>query len=132
LPCKRKQNFKKCDECGKVTIINKNKKTKKSLCGSCSLYTSPLSLFKKFHNGAAKRKIEFDITFEDFCNIVENPCFYCGSTYRIGIDRKNNNIGYKKYNCVPCCPTCNFMKGKFEIDDFICKIASIYENLIEK
>lgn len=132
LPCKRKRNLRGCECCGKTTIVNKNKKTKKLMCCSCAIYTSPPSLYKKFYNGATKRKIEFDITLSEFSKIIEKSCFYCGTEHHIGVDRKNNNVGYKKYNCVPCCATCNFMKGKLEINDFIYQIKNIYKNLEEK
>jgi hypothetical protein len=72
---------------------------------------------KRWHTlckGARNRKLDFQLTRTDFVEITnsKNPCFYCGRTFNvIGIDRYDNNIGYIKTNCVPCCKECNFLKG---------------------
>lgn len=42
-----------------------------------------------------------------------------------GIDRVDNSVGYTIENCVPCCTSCNFMKGKMTKDDFIEKVSQI-------
>lgn len=65
------------------------------------------------------------LTYEEFVEFtkIEN-CHYCGtpiewrkhqvndSVGRYNIDRKNNDLGYTKENCVVCCPLCNSVKGK--------------------
>lgn len=44
-------------------------------------------------------------------NILLKPCKYCGGYDRIGADRTNNSIGHIKNNIVPCCHSCNVMRG---------------------
>lgn len=82
-------------------------------------------------------KLGRSITKEDAKALVSADCYYCGaapSTYREigagrwarksevptnGIDRKDSSIGYHIHNCVPCCPTCNYMKSDMHHDDFL-------------
>jgi hypothetical protein len=69
--------------------------------------------------------IKYDLSFEKFCELINNECFYCGqkpntiwSSHRKkenkiiynGIDRKNNNLGYSEENTVSCCKFCNIAK----------------------
>lgn len=71
----------------------------------------------------------FSIPREEFDCLVHLPCYYCGDMTDInGIDRVDNNKGYISGNCVPCCKTCNFMKGKLSYDKFIEKIKQIVKN----
>ncbi len=81
--------------------------------------------YENYKKNAFKRGYKFKLTKEEFKNIVTKPCFYCGQqgtqTKRskqnngafqyTGIDRYDNTKGYEKENCVPCCKTCNMMKG---------------------
>jgi hypothetical protein len=30
-----------------------------------------------------------------------------------GLDRINNKYGYSKKNAIPCCPTCNLVRGSY-------------------
>ena len=53
---------------------------------------------------------------------------YGGYTYN-GIDRKDNNLGYEKANCVPCCKRCNQMKNDMTMDEFINQIININNKL---
>lgn len=43
-----------------------------------------------------------------------------------GIDRVDNSVGYVLSNCVPCCSTCNRMKGTMSSEEFKEKIKLIY------
>ena len=44
-----------------------------------------------------------------------------------GIDRLDNNKGYSKENCVPCCKYCNFAKHTMSEDDFYKWVKRVYE-----
>lgn len=62
------------------------------------------------------RKIgrEFNLTWQDIKELNNSDCTYCGFKYLImTIDRKNNDIGYLKDNCVAACHNCNQIKGEF-------------------
>lgn len=62
------------------------------------------------------RRISCSITFEQFCLIRSNLCWYCnGSLPRTGsgLDRKNPSLGYDFDNVVPACTRCNHARGAF-------------------
>ena len=53
-------------------------------------------------------------SLENAERLMELPCRYCGTLPedRVnGIDRINSGVGYVPSNCVPCCKTCNMVKG---------------------
>lgn len=55
---------------------------------------------------------EFKITLEDYRNIFDGwSCFYCGSTDKFTLDRKDNTKGYILDNLVACCNDCNHLKS---------------------
>lgn len=54
----------------------------------------------------------------EFNKMSNKNCTYCGIEGPNGIDRFDNNKGYQKINCVPCCKHCNYVKGNLSIDDF--------------
>lgn len=45
-----------------------------------------------------------------------------------GIDRVNNDIGYIKNNCIPCCKICNRAKNSMSYDDFLNWIKILVKN----
>lgn len=44
-----------------------------------------------------------------------------------GLDRLDSNGKHDKKNVVPCCPTCNFIKGDFSKEIFLKKVCEIAE-----
>lgn len=109
-------------------------------------------------SGEKDRGLTWDLSWNEFCEIVTSNCFYCGSEpeeksitsqknytdkcknskhedYKLGmngIDRVDSLMGYYKFNCVPCCILCNQAKNNLEVSDFynhILKIAK-HKNLI--
>ncbi len=77
-------------------------------------------MYKVYRQGAAKRGREFLITFDDFMELWQKPCYYCGTKITsIGIDRKDNDIGYVTTNIVACCKKCNYMKRALSDTEFI-------------
>lgn len=87
--------------------------------------------FSHYKTSAKRRNHEFNLTFEEFSEIVNNSCHYCGSRYDIhnGIDRKDNTKGYIKDNCLPCCKYCNIAKRDRTYDDFISWILLTSKNI---
>jgi len=68
------------------------------------------------------KNLTFDISFQEYCDIVDKECYYCGIIQDKGfngIDRKNQEVGYKLDNCVSCCKMCNYMKGSCSDEVFI-------------
>ena len=88
-------------------------------------------MFSLYKKSAQRRSLDFDLTIEDFINIIQKPCVYCGEqpsedSGRNGIDRIDNILGYIKGNLTPCCIKCNQMKGKRTVIDFLQHIKKIY------
>jgi CDP-6-deoxy-D-xylo-4-hexulose-3-dehydrase len=133
-------------ECGVEKILNTQKvkdgRIKTCGCGKRLKQKSPLLkeyghassyfAYSIYRRGAKKRKLNFDITFEEFKNICSQNCFYCGTSpsnilksrnnngdfiYN-GIDRINSNIGYQKDNIRPSCFQCNRAKNTMSDIEF--------------
>lgn len=74
--------------------------------------------FSMFKAQAARRGKKVELQQRDYARILRQPCLYCGSTERIGVDRAQNDEHYTRINSVPCCATCNYMKGTMRIRAF--------------
>jgi hypothetical protein len=90
--------------------------------------------YLSYKNKAINRmKVDFEITEEEFNELVNNKCYLCrkenNSFHQNGIDRIDNNIGYIKSNIKACCGNCNYMKNKFDLKKLLAKMLSIYFNL---
>jgi hypothetical protein len=119
-------------ECGNVcTVLGnslKNGNTKscgclhKELIGNRKRLAPFKSSYNKLQNRAQKYKIHSTLTYEEFLEFTQyNKCHYCHNTLNwkpfcsqsYNIDRKDNNQGYTKENCVQCCKDCNWDKNQF-------------------
>ena len=93
--------------------------------------------YGKYIKDTCTRNIPFDLTFEQYENIVGDPCYYCNITDDEkgfnGIDRKRSEIGYIVENCVSCCKMCNKLKGTLDDICFIKRVGHImsYNNLTD-
>lgn len=99
------------------------------------------SYYSNYRSKARRRKIQFDISEEEFIEITTTKCHYCGSSpehkynpsekynggyIANGIDRKDSMLGYTKDNIVPCCSACNFAKGTMTYEEFMQLVKRIY------
>jgi len=78
--------------------------------------------------GARNRNIAFELTKENFEDLVSMSCYYCAyynENEVIGIDRINSKKHYTLDNCVACCKMCNFMKGTLSRNTFILQAHKI-------
>lgn len=77
----------------------------------------------------AKRKkvdgIDQLMTRNQFFKMLNSSCFYCGSSDQMSVDRIDSTGGYTRENCIPCCHTCNFLKGKLSITQFLSQCKKI-------
>lgn len=91
---------------------------------------------KSIVNRAKKKGIQVSLKFKDFKEMTKRDCEYCEAKprnvfwisddfYANGVDRMDPRGTYSKRNCVPCCPTCNFMKHGLEYSEFIKHIQKI-------
>lgn len=103
------------------------------------------TLISIYKSNSRKRNIEFNLSYQEFKNLINGECFYCGEKdsnilkkkgyvdfkYN-GIDRVNNDIGYTIDNCITCCRECNRMKRNSKLDDFYARCYRIIKRKIEK
>lgn len=122
---------------------SKKPRTPKGHSGKKRLYNSYLNKSKKL-------KIPFDLTLEEFINITDSDCHYCGATpsniikpkgrmkesainamytYN-GIDRKAPLLGYVINNSLPCCASCNMAKSDMSYHEFMLLIENIYNHSV--
>jgi hypothetical protein len=91
--------------------------------------------FLTYKKSALKNNRIFTLTKEFVDNLLLQNCHYCNvkHTYKIGIDRKDNTLGYTPENSLPACSTCNFMKQKLDYNLFIqyCKNINISTHTVE-
>jgi len=88
--------------------------------------------------------------FDTFYTTSQQDCFYCGrppsNTYNVyrrsgynseeqrihgtftynGLDRIDSKRDHSHDNIVPCCKTCNWMKGDMGVEDFLAHIARVH------
>lgn len=96
------------------------------------------TFFKQYIKNAIERNYIFELSFDEFLNIINKNCYYCNdekshhrhrSTKSIennGIDRLDNSQGYTVENSVPCCSMCNRMKSIYSEESFLKQIEKIY------
>ena len=103
-------------------------------------------VYNQYRCGAERRDILFLLNKEEFKNIIERDCFYCGiepslftsrkilkgEYFHNGIDRVNSFLNYTVDNCVACCSKCNFMKRSYSLLEFTTHIERIYNNINNK
>ncbi len=88
--------------------------------------------FAKYVRGAAKRNLAFELSKNEFLELTQRDCEYCGkpstATHTNGVDRVDNSQGYVAANCVAACKTCNFLKRAMAVDDFqrACERVAVY------
>lgn len=101
------------------------------------------TLYKRYAINAKNRNLEFCLSKEEFREITQTNCFYCGTPPKQvviihkrhngeylynGIDRLDNAKGYTKSNTVACCGICNYAKRTRSIEDFLAWVERIYNH----
>ena len=100
----------------KVTVANKKKKENVN------------THYKNYVRDANMKNLKFELSFDNFAEIVKQVCYYCGVLQEKGlngIDKMNCNGSYVKENCVSCCEMCNVMKGTLSVNVFLQRIEHI-------
>lgn len=144
-----------CPKCGKLLEYKSLKimergERRGSHCSSCANRGNHrphpkmrLRPFEALYNNFIKRA-QYDgksveLSYEEFREFAQIPCcFYCGATvhwaeyrlnkggYASNLDRKNNDLGYSKGNCVVCCVTCNRTKSnRFTFEEFVVMMTAL-------
>lgn len=147
-----------CPKCNKLLVYKSLKVMERadrrgSRCLSCANLGNHrphpkmrLRPFEALYNNFVKRARyddrSVDLSYEDFLVFARIPnCFYCGSAvtwaeyglcrgggWASNLDRKNNDLGYSKENCVVCCITCNRTKGnRYTFEEFVVMMTALRE-----
>ena len=121
---------KTCRDDNKIQDLKRDKEHRNELAR-----TNIHEKYRCYEKACLDRCLDFRLTYDEFVNIVNNECYYCGyvnSDFVNGIDRKNSSVGYILDNCVSCCKMCNYMKGSLSIDVFIKRAEHVlsYQNRI--
>lgn len=124
------EKSKSCGCLNREIVTNRKSKGRKAI-GESDLN----HLYLVYQKGAKDRGLKFELSKDEFKNITSQNCRYCniepkqttgrdkytktnGLYYYNGIDRVNNDLGYIKDNCVPCCKTCNYAKHRLSLKEF--------------
>jgi hypothetical protein len=107
-------------------------------------YLRRIYTLQKCDANPAHRNIEWDLSFEDWCEIIQKDCYFCGSKPILkegkihkktgtqvpinGIDRIDSEKGYVKYNVRCSCSKCNYMKHRMTDEEFIEQVKKIWNN----
>lgn len=82
-------------------------------------------------HSAKTRGIDWALSKEQAFAIYKSPCHYgTGPAHTpppghfVGIDRKDNSIGYVPGNCLPCCRMCNNAKKDQTTEQFLAWVSS--------
>lgn len=99
-----------------------------------------------YQGSAKKRGISWGLAADEFKELTKKPCHYCGGLpgdvtvygssngeYEYnGLDRIDSEKGYFPDNVLPCCWSCNRMKGEMAYIEFLNFIERIYEYRVVK
>jgi len=78
-----------------------------------------------------KRKIQMELTQDDWDKLTRQPCYLCGfrSAKGIGLDRVDNSQRvYRLDNVKPCCGTCNDIKSIYTLETLRTQAGKISAN----
>lgn len=107
-----------------------NEKRRKNRIKIIKIIKSPLEKrYTAYVCNAKNNNRYFSLTFDNFKELIAGKCYYCGISNKIGIDRKDNQIGYTKENSVSCCWTCNKLKGTLNDKQFLNACMSVVNHL---
>lgn len=119
-------NYRRCNICKEIKTINhfgasnRHRLGREYRCLECNRKKSkqsnrkPNIRFATAQCVARNRKLEWDLTFDDYQKFINNSCVYCGNSISqtgTGLDRQDNNKGYIITNVVACCGRCNRIKS---------------------
>jgi len=88
--------------------------------------------FKMYKESAKRRNLKFDMTLQFFDYLTKQPCVYCGGYSKHGyngLDRIKSDKGYVSGNVCPCCPNCNYAKGKMNMEQYIRHICKVHKHI---
>ncbi len=104
-------------------------------------------VYSAYKSSAQRRGFTFELSYEDFKDIMLKDCHYCGDSAEIsvnsyrnskkrnrkqisrnGVDRINSLRGYTVDNVAPCCGLCNAIKSNATTQEFLEHVKKIYNH----
>jgi hypothetical protein len=87
-------------------------------------------IYRRYQYRANAKSLVFNLSLEEFNDLISKDCTYCGISNANTLDRINSDKGYTIDNVTSCCLKCNMMKSKWTTDEFISHIRKIYNHNI--
>jgi hypothetical protein len=117
-------------------LSNNLKSNLKCSCGCHRKKPPYYPLYTILLRASNKKKYKKVLNFDEFLEFTKiTKCFYCHndiiwekSNGAYNLDRIDNSIGYIKTNLVVACKRCNFMKSKYNTNEFITHCHRIANN----
>lgn len=125
--------LRQCNKCLRILTIDmfckSNFNSRVYRCHECEkkrsaeITRTPNGRFVFSKSLAKRRGLEWTIDKVSYFNLLKQKCHYCGIKLNetgIGLDRKDNGVGYLYNNVVPCCGLCNTTKSdNFTYDEML-------------
>lgn len=121
--------LRRCVPCYTKLQAQESKRPERERNYKAEAFTNKHVIWNHYVKGAKKRGIHFALSKKHFQELIVKPCFYCNHQKAgevNGIDRIDNQKGYIEDNVVPCCETCNVLKGSQHPQEFIDKMQAIH------
>lgn len=74
---------------------------------------------------ANRNKLRNELTIEQFTEIRDKKCCFCGSGRMINVIMKERSDGLNIDNVAPCCISCKSFMGQLSFDAFVLKVNVI-------
>lgn len=81
---------------------------------------------------AKDRQLDWTLSYEEYENFIKQTCFYCQNKISgtgTGLDRIDNSKGYIINNVLPCCGTCNRIRGDTVSVEEMIEIAKLLKRM---
>ena len=121
--------LRRCVPCYEKLLKQESERPDRERNFKAEAFTNKHVIWNHYVKGAKKRGIHFALSKTLFESLIVKPCFYCNDKKEgevNGIDRVDNQKGYIEENVVPCCETCNVLKGSQHPQEFIDKMQAIH------
>jgi len=126
---KHDKPLRRCIPCYEKLVKQESKRPERERNFKAEAFANKHVIWNHYVKGAKKRGISFSLSKSLFQELIMKSCFYCDyykESEVNGIDRLNNQEGYIEENVVPCCETCNVLKGSQHPQEFIDKMQVIH------
>jgi hypothetical protein len=126
---KHNKSLRRCVPCYEKLLKQESERPIRERNFKVEAFANKHVIWNHYVKGAKKRGIHFALSKTLFESLIVKPCFYCEYKKEDevnGIDRVDNQKGYIEENVVPCCETCNFLKGSQHPQEFIDKMQAIH------